>query len=80
MLNSSDRINCYAEYNEMVAYIVASKGICAGEEIFMSYGLLYWMPHTNVKTINLYMDKYFNEITHNQKRYIINLYNKMIKK
>jgi SET domain-containing protein len=74
MLKSLDRINCKVEYNKSVAYIVASRDICPGEEILMSYGLAYW---TDIKkiTIKEYFDKYFKEITANQRRYIYNLMN-----
>lgn len=74
MVKSLDRINCKPKYNETVAYIVASRDISCGEEIYMSYGLLYWSQLLNTKLHKQYWSEYFNGITDNQKQYISKLY------
>ena len=67
--------NCLLANKNGIGYVVTTKKIKKGEELFTSYGAAYW-TNLKKKDIDKRFELHFNTLTHNQKCYLGDLFSR----
>lgn len=72
-LKSIENDNCLLANKNGVGYVVTTKKIKKGDELFVSYGAVYW-SEIKATDIDKAMKKYVDTCSHKQKMYLGNLF------